>query len=127
MGGLMEGKERRGSEKIRGAWENRGLTEEGIREIEENFEKSSGTVEQAHLVGGDTPTGLLLSVSYSEDDVPRCGNDLSFWLYWHRKYGGVVRRPKIIINGTPWPDVVRVQLGFGNVEVAGAGRVGRRA
>jgi hypothetical protein len=31
------------------------------------------------------------------------------------EYGGAPRPPKIIINGTPFPDLVRMELDFGRV------------
>ena len=36
-------------------------------------------------------------------------------LKWHRVHGGEVKPPRILIDGTPWPDLVRMQLDFGHV------------
>ena len=58
---------------------------------------------------------MSLSLSYDGDDGPWCGNDILFWLKWHRNHGGNPRPPRIIINGTPFPDLVRMELDFGHV------------
>jgi hypothetical protein len=113
-GGRVMARER-GSEKLLAAWKNRALTDESVREIAAALDKSPAVVEHAAVFGGANATGVALTLSYSGDDVPMCGNDLSFWFNWHRRFGGLVRPPKIIINGIPVPDVVRVHLEFGNV------------
>lgn len=107
--------EKRGSEKLMAAWRARALTEESIREIAETMDKSPAKIESVNIVGGSTPTGLQMTLRYDGDDVPWCGNDLSFWLKWHRLHGGVVHPPKIIIEGSPWPEMVRLELGFGSL------------
>ena len=104
----------RGSAKIMAAWQARVLTEDSIAEIAGSFEKSPATIEGATVVGGEHATGLRLSLAYEGDDGPWCGNDILFWLQWHRKFGGVVRSPKILINGTPFPDLVQLNLDFGH-------------
>ena len=106
---------KRGSEKILAAWQSRALTEESVREIAGAFEKSPATIEGATVVGGENATGLRLSLAYEGDDGPWCGNDILFWLKWHRGHGGVVRPPRIIINGIPFPDLIRMELDFGHV------------
>jgi hypothetical protein len=103
----------RGSAKLLAAWKTRSLSEESFREITEAFDKSPATVEQAHVVGGHNPTGVQMTLSYEGDDGPWCGNDLQFWVRWHRKHGGVPRPPRILINGIPFPDLVRMELSFG--------------
>ena len=105
----------RGSQKILAAWKARALTEELVNEIAQAFAKSPATVEGADVVGGTNATGVRLSLQYDGDDVPWCGNDILFWLRWHLTHGGVVQPPKIIINGTPFPDLVRMELDFGHV------------
>jgi hypothetical protein len=107
----------RGSEKILAAWQSRALTEESVREIAGAFEKSPARINGATVHGGENATGLTLSLSYEGDDGPMCGNDILFWLKWHLGHGGggVVRPPRIIINGTPFPDLVRMELDFGHV------------
>jgi hypothetical protein len=105
----------RGSEKLMAAWSARRLSEESVGEIAAALDESPATVDSARVVGGEDATGIHVTMSYDGDDVPRCGNDILFWLHWHRKYGGVVRPPRIIINGTPYPDLVTVHLGFGDV------------
>jgi hypothetical protein len=112
----MAEKQLRGSEKLMAAWKARTLTEESVREIADALDKSPAKVESASLVGGQDATGVKLSLSYEGDDVPWCGNDILFWLKWHMKFGGVVRPPKIIINGIPFPDLLKISLDFGQVE-----------
>ena len=97
------------------AWKARVLTEASIKEIAASFEKSPATIEGATFVGGEHSTGLSLSLSYEGDDGPWCGNDILFWLKWHLSHGGNPRPPRIIINGTPFPDLVRMELDFGHV------------
>ena len=108
-------RDQRGSEKVLAAWKARALTEESVNAIAQGFEKSPAKVEQASALGGTSATGLRLSLRYDGDDGPWCGNDILFWLRWHMKYGGAPRPPKIIINGTPFPDLVRMELDFGHV------------
>jgi hypothetical protein len=98
---------KRGSEKLIEAWNKRLITEESMREITEAFDDSKTNVESANV-------GVQLVLSYSGDDTPRCGNDIAFWLRWHMKYGGVVVPPKIIINGIPFPDLVKMEIAFGH-------------
>ena len=105
----------RGSEKVMAAWNARMLSEESISEIARQFEESPATVESADVVGGEHPTGLRVSLRYDGEDGPWCGNDILFWLKWHLGHGGVVHPPKIIINGIPFPDLVRMELDFGHV------------
>jgi hypothetical protein len=99
-----------------GAWKARALTEESVREISDALAKSRAKVESAMVTGGESPTGMRVSLRYDGDDGPWCGNDILFWLKWHLGHGGVVRPPRIIINGIPWPDLVRMELDFGQVE-----------
>jgi hypothetical protein len=112
----MAAKEKRGSEKLMGAWKARELSEASIKEIAGALDKSPAKVEGVNVVGGASATGVQLSLRYDGDDGPWCGNDILFWLRWHINHGGgVVRPPRIIINGTPWPDLVRMELDFGHV------------
>jgi hypothetical protein len=111
----MAKEEQRGSEKLMAAWKSRALTEESVREIADALEKSPAKVEGANIVGGGNSTGVQLSLRYDGDDGPWCGNDILFWLKWHIKHGGDIRPPRIIINGTPFPDLVRMELDFGHV------------
>ena len=106
----------RGSEKLLAAWHGRGLTEDSVKEIAGALDKSPATIERAVVLGGANATGMQLSLSYEGDDVPRCGNDISFWLQWLKKhgYGGPPPRPRVIINGIPWPEVVKLELTFGS-------------
>jgi hypothetical protein len=106
---------RRGSEKVMAAWKARTLSEASVKEIGSALDKSPATIEGATFVGGENPTGLRLSLAYEGDDGPWCGNDILFWLKWHLTHGGNPRPPRIIINGIPFPELVRVELDFGTV------------
>lgn len=105
----------RGSEKLLAAWKARTLTEESVREISQALDRSPAKVETATVFGGANATGMRVGLAYSGDDVPMCGNDLLFWLKWHRVHGGEVKPPRILIDGIPFPDVLRMQLDFGHV------------
>ena len=116
---------KRGSERLMAAWHARALTEESVKEIAAALEASPATVLGANVIGGSNPTGITLSLAYDGDDVPWCGNDILFWLKWHRSHGGGgVRPPRILINGIPFPDLVRVELDFGHVGVPGPADLG---
>jgi len=107
---------KRGSEKVMAAWKARILTEASVKEIGAALDKSPAKIEGATFVGGENPTGFWLSLAYDGDDGPWCGNDILFWLKWHQSHGGAPRPPRIIINGIPFPDLVRMELDFGHVE-----------
>lgn len=121
---------RRGSEKLLEAWKGRALTEESFREIADALAESPAKVDRAMIVGGNNATGAHVNLSYTGEDIPICGNDIAFWLKWHLRHGGSPRPPRIIIDGIPFPDLVRMELDFGNVvphpdialEVPGLGR-----
>jgi hypothetical protein len=36
------------------------------------------------------------------------------WLRWRLKFGGSGRPPRILINGQPFPELVHMQLDYGN-------------
>jgi hypothetical protein len=110
----MPKQEKRGSDKLIGAWKARTLTEASVMEIADALEKSPAKVEAAGMLGGGETTGIRVSLTYEGDDAPYCGNDIAFWLKWHLTHGGYVRPPRIIINGTPWPELIRMELEFGN-------------
>jgi hypothetical protein len=112
----MSSNGKRGSEKVMAAWKARMLTEASVKEIATAFDKSPARIEGATFVGGENATGLRLSLSYEGDDGPMCGNDILFWLKWHLGHGGTPRPPRIIINGIPFPDLVKMELDFGHVE-----------
>lgn len=111
----MEETKNRGSEKLLAAWKGRALTDESVREIADALAQSAGTVERAAIVGGADGNGARVSLSYSGDDTPICGNDIAFWVKWHLRHGGTPRPPRIIIDGIPFPDIIRMELDFGNV------------
>jgi hypothetical protein len=105
----------RGSEKLMAAYNARTISEEGLKEIAEALDRSPAKLEGADVVGGEAATGVSLALSYSGDDVPMCGNDILFWLKWHQVHGGKIRKPRFIIDGIPFPDLIRVELDFGHV------------
>ena len=106
--------EMRGSEKLMAAYKARTISAEGIQQIAEALDNSPATLEGADVVGGEAATGVSLSLSYSGDDVPMCGNDILFWLRWHQEHGGVPMKPRFIINGIPFPDWLLLELNFGH-------------
>jgi hypothetical protein len=112
---------KRGSERLLAAWNARRLTEEGMAEIAKALDASPAAVEAAVVSGGEHATGVRMTLAYDGDDTPWCGNDLRFWLEWHRRHGGSPRPPRIIIDGTPWPEWIRLVLEFGSVGEAGPG------
>ena len=105
----------RGSTKLLAAWRARALSEESVNEIAEHLDQSRARIEGVTVAGGGGASGLTLSLAYDGDDGPWCGNDITFWLRWHLKHGGTVKPPRVIIDGTPFPDLVRLQLDFGTV------------
>lgn len=110
---------KRGSEKLLKAWKTRVITEESIREIANELDKTPAVVEEVGFVGGENPTGMRLALRYDGDDVPFCGTGIQLWLQWLRHHGGsgvVITPPRIIVNGTPWPEYVQLILDFGQVE-----------
>ncbi len=125
----MDKAAKRGSEKLMAAWRARALTEESVKEIAAALDKSPAKVEGAAVAGGASPTGVRLSLRYDGDDGPWCGNDILFWLKWHLSHGGggVVRPPKIIIDGIPFPDLVRMEIDFGHVGDPGPVEIGNIA
>lgn len=117
--GKLTDQSQRGSEKLLRAWKTRVLNDDSVREIANALEKSPAKLEGCEIIGGENPTGLRLSLRYDGDDGPWCGNDIQFWIQWLLKHGGhgpVIVPPKIIINGIPWPEVVHMELNFGQVE-----------
>jgi hypothetical protein len=119
MSNQTENQKLRGSEKLMAAWKNRALTDESVLEISRAIAESPAKVLGASVIGGANASGLQLSLGYEGDGVPQCGNDLLFWLKWHIKHGGTVKPPRIIINGTPFPDLVKMELVFGNAAQPG--------
>lgn len=107
---------KRGSEKLLQAWQARALTEASVREIAAGLDATRGTVVSAQITGGERATGMTVGLTYDGDDVPYCGNDIQAWLKWHRHHGGgPISAPRILIKGIPVPDVLHLELDFGQV------------
>ncbi len=107
----------RGSDKLMQAWKARALSDAAVKDIADALDQSGAIVEGALVSGGGAAaTGLRVQLRYEGEDTPRCGNDILFWLQWHRRFGGQPRPPKVIIRGTPFPDLVRMELEFGRFE-----------
>lgn len=104
----------RGSEKLMSAWRHRVLSEDAVQEIAKSLDESAAHVLGVSVVGGQHATGVQLTLAYEGDDIPRCGNDLTFWLKWHLKHGGEVKPPRIIIDGIPWPEIVKMVIDYGD-------------
>lgn len=117
----MEQQKARGSAKLLAAWKAREITEDAVREIAQVLEKSPATVEKVAFTGGggSAATGMRLALAYTGDDVPWCGNDLQFLLKWFKNHGFGGRPPRILINGIPFPDEVRLEVEVGFVNEVG--------
>ena len=111
----METKAKHGSEKLLAAWKARALSDDSVKEIAGALDKSPANVDSVRVFGGASATGLQVSLSYTGDDIPICGNDMQFWLNWLRRHGGQPRPPRVIINGIPFPEILRLELDFGHV------------
>lgn len=88
-----------------------------MREIADALEASPAMVLSGNIIGGDRPTGVMLSLAYEGEDVLQCGLDLLFWLRWHTAHGFEhVRAPRIIVNSArELPELIRVEMDFGYV------------
>ena len=112
----------RGSAVLRQAWERKGfhLTDDMVGEIVDQLDVSPATVHDVRVTGGAMPTGISIDVSYEGDDVPWCGNDLSWLIAWHLKHQApTVCIPRPLVDGIPFPDLIKATLHFGQpVEAA---------
>jgi len=118
MGQSMEHKRAEdGRERLAGGRAPRPLTDQSMREIAAALAASPAIVLSGHIVGDDSPTGVMLSLAYEGEDVAACGADILFWLRWHVAHGnGDVRPPRIIVNhACELPELVRLELDFGDV------------
>lgn len=109
----MDQPNKRGSEKLLDAWKKRMLTEDSVNEIANALAQSPAEVEECVFYGGANPTGAKVTLLYTGDDIPRCGNDISFWLNWHQKYGGITNRPVPFPKGLISPEWLRLVFSFG--------------
>jgi hypothetical protein len=106
-----------GAEQRSARWGAGALSNAALREIAEALEASPAIVLSGHIVGGDHPTGVMLSLAYEGDDVLACGKDILFWMRWHAAHGSMpVRSPRVIVNHAgDLPELVRLELDFGDV------------
>jgi len=103
-------------------WGARILNDAALREIAAALAASPAIVLSGHIVGGDHPTGVMLSLAYEGDDVLACGADILFWLRWQAAHGSQpARPPRIVVNRAgELPELVRLELDFGDVGRAGS-------
>lgn len=97
----------------------RPLTDQSLHEIADALHKSPAMVLSGHIVGGDRPTGVMLSLAYEGEDIAACGTDILFWIRWHLAHGngGAQRAPRIVINpASELPALIRLELDFGAVD-----------
>jgi hypothetical protein len=100
----------RGSELLLDAWKHRTISDELVGEVAHNLGQSPATVDDV-LTNGDH--GLGFSLTYTGDEIDRCGNDLQWLLDLIRKYGVPYEEPVVIINGRPRLDRVTVLATLG--------------
>src|SRR2546423_10780159 len=102
----------RGSALLLKAWKSGGvkLSDEVVTGLSEVLNGIQGRVETAQV--GEGKTSVSIGISY-DDDVPRCGNDLTQLFKKLHSLGDIPIR--IIINGIPAFDALHVNLEIGNV------------
>jgi hypothetical protein len=110
----MNAKTPRGSERLLEAYAGRDITETSVKQVATLLDGFGGKVNDVQFAGGKEVSGFGFSLTYMDDDVPRCGNDMSKLLELLRKLKHPVRIRDIIINGKPWPDFMRVQFEIGS-------------
>lgn len=105
----------RGSAKLQEAWKLRDveITDEVVEEIGGLLDGSPAEVADVQVYGGRKAKGLGFSLTYYDDDVPICGNDLSRWLEFLRKHPIPSDGPIVIINGKPRVDRITVLASLG--------------
>ena len=106
----------RGSQRLLESWENRHrhvITDDDVKQLAEVLDASPAQVGDVTVAGSGEGTGVGLSLSYTGDDIPLCGNDLTRIPELLRKTGAPSRPPVVIINGVPWPDRVTVLATLG--------------
>ena len=101
---------------MEGARAHRGLDQGDRRLVGE----SPATIEGATFYGGEHSTGLSLSLSYEGTTARGAGTTSSSGSSEPRPRWEP-RPPRIIINGTSFPDLVRMELDFGHVGEQGPG------
>jgi hypothetical protein len=94
----------RGSSKLFESWEGRArrlITDDEVKALADVLDGSPAVVDDVQVVGGEQATGLGFSLTYSGDDIPICGNDLSRILELLRRLGTPSQPPIVIVNGRP--------------------------
>ena len=107
----------RGSGRLLKAWQSGmiHLSDEVVTGLSEVLDGIQGRVETAQVLGETTKQGVRLEVAYDTDD-PGCGNDVTLLLKKLHHLGGGEPVPiRIIINGIPAFDALRMTFEVGNV------------
>jgi hypothetical protein len=108
--------EARGSSRLFEAWDERRahlITDDHVKTLADVLESSPALVDDVQVAGGDQATGLGFSLTYTGDDIPVCGNDLSRILELLRKLGTPSQEPIVIVNGRPAFDRLTVLATLG--------------
>ena len=109
---------KRGSEELLEAWRQRAaIDDELVAELAQALQDSPAEVEDVSFSGGDHPSGARLSLAYSGDDIPICGNDLQWLLELLRKRKKVGGEIVVIINGRPALDRVILEAALGSERI----------
>jgi hypothetical protein len=105
--------EERGSAVLLTAWQSGviKLNDEVVTGLSEVLNGIQGRVETARV--GEGRESVAVEIAYDED-TPQCGNDLSLLFRWIHDAGGDIP-VRVLINGIPAFDSVRVVLEVGNV------------
>jgi hypothetical protein len=107
------GRAERGSAVLLKAWQSGviRLNDEVVTGLSEVLNGIQGRVETARVAEGRE--AVAVEIAYDED-TPQCGNDLSLVFRWIRDVGSDIP-VRVLINGVPAFDSVRVVLEVGNV------------
>jgi hypothetical protein len=112
----------RGSERLLAAWKSRDalISDELVKNVAKVLDNTPAMVSAVNVTGGKAARGLGFTLTYADDDTPRCGNDLVdlLRLLGRNPVGG--GGPVVIINGMPGFDLVRMQVQIGEPELSPA-------
>jgi hypothetical protein len=87
------------------------LNDEIVTGLSEVLNGIQGHVETARV--GESRGAVAVEIAYDED-TPQCGNDLNRLFRWIHDFGGDIP-VRVLINGVPAFDSLRVLLEVGNV------------